>query len=287
MKIIEFLINSKIYISLAALLLTLETQILLGLKLEYHPYLVIIFFSTLLEYNLYRLHLIVYEKEKLNSIENNWLNRNLTFFIILISVSLISIIYFSILASREVKFILIPLSIVTLFYSFPFLKYNSNLIFKLREIPYLKIFIISLIWSIVTVVIPVIRAETHIEASKIMLIMIERFLFIFAITIPFDIRDIETDKKAGMRTIPILFNERKSITISNLVIGVFLIITTIHFIEYKILSLFIALVISGLSTLYILNSIKIKKNKYYHFGILDGTMILQFILIYLFRLFLK
>ncbi|MCX6148649.1 MAG: UbiA family prenyltransferase [Candidatus Kapabacteria bacterium] len=210
------------------------------------------------------------------------MNRNLTFFIVLISVSLISIIYFSILASREVKFILIPLSIVTLFYSFPFLKYNSNLIFKLREIPYLKIFIISLIWSIVTVVIPVIRAETHIEASKIMLIMIERFLFIFAITIPFDIRDIETDKKAGMRTIPILLNEKKSITISNLVIGVFLIITTIHFIEYKILSLFIALVISGLSTLYILNSTKIKQLKYYHFGILDGTMILQFILIYLF-----
>lgn len=34
--------------------------------------------------------------------------------------------------------------------------------------------------------------------------LVERFFFVFAITIPFDIRDIEADKQAGLKTIPLL-----------------------------------------------------------------------------------
>ena len=52
--------------------------------------------------------------------------------------------------------------------------------------------------------------ENNITISQnIFLHLISRFLFVFAITIPFDIRDLEYD--AGkLRTIPLFFGEKKS-----------------------------------------------------------------------------
>jgi cytochrome bd-type quinol oxidase subunit 2 len=49
---LNFLIHNKILIALAAVALAIETEIELGLSPEFQPYLLIIFFATIFEYNL-------------------------------------------------------------------------------------------------------------------------------------------------------------------------------------------------------------------------------------------
>ena len=66
MKSFSFLIDSNIYISFAASMLAFETQIQLGMKPQLHPYVFIIFFATLFEYNIHRLILVLTNKDALN-----------------------------------------------------------------------------------------------------------------------------------------------------------------------------------------------------------------------------
>ena len=75
-------------------------------------------------------------------------------------------------------------------------------------IPFFKIFVIALIWTISTMLLLVLENNMLISQNLI-LHLSARFLFVFAITIPFDIRDLKFDDKK-MKTIPIVFGEGKA-----------------------------------------------------------------------------
>ena len=51
--------------------------------------------------------------------------------------------------------------------------------------------------------------------------LLERFLFVFAITIPFDIRDMEIDIKEGLKTIPVIMGKKKAMMIANILLVLF------------------------------------------------------------------
>src|ERR1700756_3888232 len=79
-----FLINSNIYISLAAVFLTVQAQIQLGMHPQWHPYLFIIFFATMLEYNFHRLITLWFRKEILADEKYTWLRNKFSGFFSLI-----------------------------------------------------------------------------------------------------------------------------------------------------------------------------------------------------------
>ena len=72
---------------------------------------------------------------------------------------------------------------------------------RLRDRPVIKIFLITINWALLTAFVPVVL-YTSIELYWALLILIERMLFTFALTIPFDIRDITVDAPQNIRTIP-------------------------------------------------------------------------------------
>jgi len=281
LKLIKTLINSNIYISLAAVFLTVETQIQLGMEPQWHPYLFIIFFATLFEYNLHRFITVVTNKEALNSDKHKWVRENLKGFYLLVSLSVIAFVCVTFLAKKEVLITLVPIAAITVFYSLPVFG-NKRTVFRLREIPYLKIFLIAFVWASSTILLPIIQSDNTFNNTHVIVMLVERFFFVFAITIPFDIRDIEADKQAGLKTIPLLINENKSLTISYLSLFVFFIISFFH---YQILNywlIILPLSISTLTTFIFLNSRKIRNLPYYHYGILDGTMLFQGLLVLVF-----
>lgn len=286
MKLFKALINSKIYISLAAVFLTIETIIQLGMQPEWHPYLFIIFFATFWEYNFNRLIIVFTEKEALNSQKYIWVKENLKLFFILLSVSLVGFIYFAFLAKVEVLMALAPIAIVTLFYSTPVFKNKGN-IFILREIPYLKIFLIAAVWSTATITLPVIQSNGLFSKTDIIIMLVERFFFVFSLAIPFDIRDIEIDKLAGIKTIPLLFNEKRAIALSYISILIFFLVSLYHYREPNYFFMTLALSISSLTTFIFLSVKKIRNLPYYHYGVLDGSMLLQGFLVLIFYYFLK
>ena len=269
-----FLVNSNVYISLAAVLLTVEAQIQLGIQPEWHPYLFIIFFATMLEYNFHRLITLWVRKETLVDEKYTWLRDNITVFYGLMLFSVTGFFAALVFAKTEVIVTLLPIGLITIFYSLPIFRSDKKL-FRLREISILKIFLISSIWALSTILLPVIQSDKNFDKINILLMLAERTLFVFAITIPFDIRDIESDKNAGLKTIPLLIGEKKSMQLAVFSLTLFVLLCLVHYIKTPLTYILPALIISAVTTFVFIISEKVKKTAYYHYGVLDGTMFFQ------------
>jgi 4-hydroxybenzoate polyprenyltransferase len=107
------------------------------------------------------------------------------------------------------------------------------------------------------------------------LIFLERALFIFAITIPFDVRDIHVDWASGVRTIPQAIGIRPSIylALSGLCVSALitcLLIFSGVYVQDLWLPYLLCIVVTAILIWY---SMQIEDDHYYS-GLLDGTMFL-------------
>ena len=107
--------------------------------------------------------------------------------------------YFIFQLNMDVLLMLIPISLVSFLYPVEIISENDRGI-ALREFPYLKIFLIGISWGVVTVVLPLMQAGENVSIS-IFIETLVRAMFVVAITIPFDVRDVESDSPE-MRTLP-------------------------------------------------------------------------------------
>lgn len=284
-KLIGAFIHSNIYISLAAVFLTVAAQVQLGMPPQWHPYLFIIFCATLFEYNLHRLITILTNKEAMNSEKYRWVRENLKLFYLLVFCSVTGFVIVTLLAKIEVLITLAPFALITFFYSVPIFRNNRHF-FRLREIPYLKIFLIAIVWSATTILLPIVQSAKSFSNTIIAFMLAERFFFIFAISIPFDIRDQQADQQARLKTFPLLLlSEKKVMLISYLSLAVFFLISIFHYLQAGARFIIGAMVLSTATTYLFLQSKKIKNMPYYYYGFLDGTMLLQGLLVLLFYYF--
>ncbi|MES2618545.1 MAG: UbiA family prenyltransferase [Bacteroidota bacterium] len=277
-RLIRFLLESNIFISLCALFVTVETQVQLGLQPQWHPYLFLIFFATFFEYNFHRLVTVLRHNEAMEVGKHEWVGRNKRLFFLLVILSAIGFATALCFAKPIVLLALIPIALLTLFYSFPLTKKYLT-IFRLREIPYLKIFMIALVWGAATVIIPIIQTEHRFASEQVVAIFFERVLFVLAITIPFDIRDMEHDKRVGLKTIPHVLGEQRAIILANIILLGSFCISVIRCMAINDWAVLFAYSCSIAITFVVLNHKGIKQSKFYHYGYLDGTLILQAICI--------
>lgn len=280
MKLVKVLIQSNIYIALAAVFLTVATQLQLGRTPEWHPYLFLIFFATLFEYNLHRLITVITNKEALQSPRHLWVKNNLTVFYVIVSISIIGFAVAVLLAKKSVLITLIPIALLTIFYSTPITGKKQGL-FRLRQIPFLKIFLIAFVWSSITILLPVIHSGISILQSHVMSMLAERFLFVFAITLPFDVRDIDADKQEGLQTIPLHIGESNAMRLAYFSLVLCFGICMVHYCYTQQWFIIPAICISVISTFIFLKNKYLKTLPLYHYGILDGTMLLQGLLVLL------
>jgi 4-hydroxybenzoate polyprenyltransferase len=277
-NIFRSLVNSNIYISLAGVMLTMATQVQLGLQPELHPYLFLIFFATLCEYNVHRFVTIITNKAALESEKHKWVKNNLIGFYFLVFLSVAGFVTVALMAKREVLLGLAPIAVLTLFYSIPVYG-NKKSIFRLRGIPYLKIFMIAFTWSTATILLPVIHTGRHYPPYHVILMIVERFMFVFAITIPFDTRDMEADTLAKLKTIPLLLGEKRSMNLAYISVLLFAALSILHYTYIGELYIAFAMAISAITTLLFLRWDRAKSLPLYHYAILDGTMLLQGLLV--------
>jgi len=248
------------------------------MKPQWHPWLILIFFATLFEYNFHRLVPLITNKEVLNSEKYLWIWGNLTSFYLLIFFSVSGFIGSAFLVKEKVLIALAPIAILTFLYSIPVFGVKKRQ-FSLREIPYLKIFLIAFVWSSATILLPVIQSDEVFDKAHVVALLTERFFFIFAIAIPFDVRDLEADKLAGIKTIPLLLKGKKAVTISFLSLLLFFLISFFHYQRQNDWFIIEALGLSALTTSMFLRSEKIKKLIWYYHGVLDGALLLQGLLV--------
>ncbi|MCJ7443164.1 MAG: UbiA family prenyltransferase [Methanotrichaceae archaeon] len=81
---------------------------------------------------------------------------------------------------------------------------------RLKEVPFMKNILVAFIWALVTVLLPGIQNATF---SVIAFIFYFIFIKCFINTVIYDIRDIDGDRRCGIKTIPILLGNRYTIAV--------------------------------------------------------------------------
>lgn len=155
-----------------------------------------------------------------------------------ISASILILTFFSFLSGLFCFFYIDLLTQIFFLFSFIIVLFYSNptffTILNLRNYKSLKIFIVSLVWTIVTYFSLISQMNLVYDLSYITL-AIQRFVFVFVLTIPFDIRDINVDM-IELKTIPQILGIRRS-----KLLGILLLIfnTSIFYFISEISSIFI------------------------------------------------
>ena len=161
--------------------------------------LLLVFFATMLSYCFQRV--IRHSSALINSTRHQWIynNKKYLYSLIIISSGISGCLFFTLFTFYELLYFS-PLLAITLFYA---VKVFS---LSLRDIPFMKIILIALSWAAVTVLIPAYINE-GLDANDIWILFILNFIYIFALVIPFDIRDLDFDEPEK-KTIPQLIGIR-------------------------------------------------------------------------------
>lgn len=275
-KSADFILYTNTWIGLAAFLLCIQTSYHFERQFIVSNTCYFVLCSTIWLYSLHRiigLKRITEEtkNERFTSIASL---KNIIYPTAVLSF-VVSIYFFFNIPTAVQKALIVP-ALVSILYVVPIFSKNR----RLRDIGIIKIFLIGIIWAWVTTYLPLFELPNGPTDFPYLLFSV-RLLFILAITIPFDIRDLEIDKMSNIKTIPSLIGKNWSILISSLLLVIcFLII--FFGADYQSLneSYKIGILLSYVYTFFIILVVRNKKHDYYFTGLLDGTMILQFLITY-------
>jgi hypothetical protein len=253
-RTIEFIIFSNIWISLCGVGLAISSFFLCNLELNFF-FLGLVFFATLFGYNLQNLSKKTIHKERSKQIiwiQSNLINiKTLTtisfFFVIIFSFFLLNI--NSILCST-------PFFFFVLFYRYPILKkYNF------RKIKGLKILFIAVCWSWTCCILPQLVFSSSVNWIVALLVL----MYVFIITIPFDIRDTRFDQ--GIQTIPQMIGIQNSYILIMFMTSILFFISLFNA-NYKFA---IFLIFTALA----LMPSKKKNSEFYYLFLLDGLLLVM------------
>ncbi|MNK22672.1 prenyltransferase [compost metagenome] len=282
-SILDFLLFSNFFIAICAVAQGLVTYHLLGAKPSEHV-LAFLFFSTLLIYNLAVLLSKPKEPQKSPFKRVRWIFAHHRLTISTTLISALCLIPLGLLyLSFESKLLMIFVGLLAVAYNIPFLTLNNKKI-GLRNIPGIKLFLIAFVWASSCVLLPIVELESmhqiQVPLSETVLLVAKRFLFVCAITVPFDIRDLFQDKLYELKTIPVVLGEKKAWIFCQalLAICLLLLILFTKTINLDVIALALTLLLTG----WLIFKSNFKKNEYYYFFYLDGTMLLQFVMLVLF-----
>lgn len=182
-----------------------------------------------------------------------------------ISLVLTTTIYFQ-LSQLQQAMLVLP-SLIALGYSLPI--FGSGR--RLRDFHWIKIFLIAICWSLITVVIPL---YNHTDAAALVSLGLDRFLFILAITIPFDIRDRAVDRHTKVHTLATKYSEQVLKWSAILMLIISFLLAQHHLPTVATIALGITYLVSGVLIYKALE----EHSDYFYTGLLDGTMLLPYLL---------
>ena len=277
---LDLLLFSNIFMGLCAVAQGLLTFYLVGSKPAY-PVLGLLFTSTLGIYNFCILITRPKHPELSPQYRVRWFFAHYRLMITLTMVAMLSLVPLFFLISLSSKILLIFLAILSFAYGLPLFAIGDRK-FGLRNIPGLKLFLITLVWTLSIVLLPVLEAQANHLASisfqDTTVLITKRFLFIAAVAIPFDIRDLFEDKQFGLKTIPVALGEKNAYLFCQLLLAGYLVL--LFFFRNKGFNTdFFALAVGIILTGWLIFRSKWEKNEYYYFFYLDGALIVQYLFV--------
>ena len=278
-SVLDFLLFSNIFISLCAVAQALVTYQLLNVKPEKYI-LALLFFATLAQYNFSILLSKPVKPQNSPFKRVRWIFSHYRLMITLTIVATLSLIPLVFLLSVPSQILLIFLGVLSVAYALPIFSFHDKR-FGLRNIPGIKLFLIAMVWSLSTVLLPIVEMETTvgfvISSRETILLVTKRFLLVVAITIPFDIRDLFQDRSSALKTIPVLLGEKKAYLFCQIILSIYLgllFLFTDRF-DQNFIALSLTIFLAG----WLIFKSNFTKDEYYYFLYLDGILILQFLML--------
>lgn len=272
-KIVDFLLYTNFWIALAATAMTAQTSLLLQRQYPSIALLSFVFCSTLF---IYSLHQLISQRKAKSHITPR-LKKLKAFQGTLVLTALLGFLFctsFYAQLQLSTQFVTIGLAVLSLGYALPILPQKK----RFRDLHFLKLFLVGLVWTFVTVLLPFLESDLAFSTS-IFYLMLERMLFIFAIAIPFDIRDGQADQRIGVKTLPntLGVKESKLFAFVSLALASFIILLNMNYLyNFPQVGRF---AISFLITSILIHFTNPNKPDQYFIGLVDGMMILQFLLL--------
>lgn len=246
-RLFDFYLNASLHIGFAVLALTKTTELTLKIPSQINIHFVI-FFATVVGYNLLK---------HIDSFLHNgkWFSQNRA--ISLVSVlSLIAATYFFLLLIKPMQLAFLEIGTVIVLYPF------------FRKFGLIKMFLVSFCITAITVYVPNIMLTF--SSVDFYVTLLQRFLIIVSLLIPFEISDSKTDHPS-MKTLPQQFGIQ-----STKIFGTLLVIPFFMLEFFKNNSSYVSLVISIVTVLFIYFS-SVRKSKYYTSFWVESVPILWFL----------
>lgn len=276
LSILKFLAFSNLFVSFCVTAFTHLTYIIYSLpKNNQFVVLLMVFSFTFFTYNgqrLYRVNQKIIEKNKLSE-RLKWVIKNRIALTISSAIFGLTGFLCTLFIDSYCFLILIPLGGLSFFYVIPLIPiYRTSP--SLREIPYLKIIVIGITWSIAIDWLPMVdsRYTVGMDTSTLLISLLQVFLYVFAITLPFDVRDIKFDKLTHLKTIPRLIGVKNTIFFSQLL----LILSTILIYFLPVGLYFYPLVLGHIITMIIIALTNEKRNEMFYAGWIEGSVIILY-----------
>lgn len=271
-QFLNFYINSSIHVALAVYSLAWIT--LLEFDVPYNEaILYFIFYASITGYNFVKYFGVAkFHHRSLT----NWLKaiQIFSFFCFLLMC------YYAFQLSTKTLFYILGFGGITFLYAIPFLPKRLFLDSQhnLRSIGGLKIYLIALVWSGVTVFLPLIHNGFSIN-SDVVITGIQRYVFIVVLMLPFEIRDLRYDS-LKLSTVPQKIGVKQTKLIGSLCLICFFLLE--FFKDEIAFTRITILLIVTISTFLFLIFSKTEQGRYYSGFWVEGLPILWLILLLLF-----
>jgi len=275
-NIFDFLINASVWVAIAVTALVGVTYLNLEVAVS-NNLLCFIFFGTIFGYNFIK----YFEKEQVGGLdfgtkeirkqfERLTIRKKSTFLLSVISALISALLFFKLEIKTQLALI-IP-SVLTFCYAVS-LGYRT-----LRNISGIKIYVVALVWTITSVLLPVLESEIELS-SDIWILLFQRLVFVVVLILPFEIRDLSVDDK-NLGTLP------QGIGVRNTKFYGILLLMVFFFLEFFKDELFeanlIVIPIVFLITMLFLVLSKENQSNYYSSFFVEGIPIIWFALLMVF-----
>lgn len=282
--VFDFLLFSNVFMALCAVAQGLVVFYLIGSRPLY-TICALLFVSTVAIYNFSILLTKPKNPEKSENRRIRWFFAHHRLMVTVTIVAILSLIPLFFLISMESRILLIFLAAISFAYSLPLFSLGDQK-FGLRNIPGLKQFLITLVWTMSSVLLPVLEAQdmhlTNITLRDTTILLAKRFLFIAALTVPFDIRDLFEDRESGLKTVPVAIGEKRAYLFCQILLAGYIVLLFLYR-NNGFNANFFALTLTAILAGWLIFKSKWKRNEYYYFFYLDGVLILQYVMLVVFN----
>lgn len=227
----------------------------------------LVFGSTLLIYNL---HFLLRRPGEDPSPSEGWTRNYLHWHRFFLVLGALMAAQAALSLSWELRLWALGLGLVSLAYSFPLIPLRGGM--RIREQGIIKILVLTLVWTLVTAVLPLVYWKIPLLAYPFELAI--RSSLLFTLCLAFDLRDLKKDQAQGIHTLPYGLGKERTHQLMNLGIALFLLFSFIQYFRHPQLFRLLSEILCALTTRWVLIYSQKHPGDRVYLGLVDGMMLL-------------